>query len=160
METRKGLTFVRVRNLVAPSSRFSVKRGCSLAPSPLITAPQVWAPPLGCVSGRRSPPDTSGTLCCSCGPAGQGQRARGRDSSSSRDARAPASPETEGLPPEPVETAGGGRDWLETGCKHPSRAPAMAGARPRVSLGAVDEDDANNHPRLAAACLHVGQSAH
>lgn len=93
MEAGKGLTCLSVRSLVAPSSRFSVKNGLPLAPSPLITAPASVGLAFGvCQRQRVSPRHIRHPLLQFAAPPWQEQRARGRDCSSSKDARTSASP--------------------------------------------------------------------
>ena len=59
---------------MAPSSRFSVKRGCSLAPSPLITAPASVGPTFGvCQRQRVSPRHIRHPLLQFVAPPGRGR---------------------------------------------------------------------------------------
>ena len=130
VEAVKGLSCQSVRSLVAPSSRFSVKNGLPLAPLATNNCAHKCGPCLWGVSVAEGLPQTHPAPSAAvCSPTRQEQRARGRDSSSSKEARTtaspqqpPASPETEDLPPEsdqkPARARGDG-----------GRGPRLAGNR-------------------------------
>lgn len=148
----------RVRSLVAPSSRFSVTRGRPLAPSPLITAPPSVGPAFGvCQWQRVSPKHVRHPLLQLAAPPGRG-REPGAETAPPAKMPEPQPPQRRRASPRSPrrQRAGAGIGWEQDAGA--AAEPAVAGAGPRVSSGAVDEDDANNHPHLAATCLHVGQS--